>query len=305
MLSEYFYWLLNMSLLGSALGLIVLLLRRISVMPRRLVCWLWLMPLLRFWLPVSLPSRFSLLNLLTSVTARPVPAGSINMLPEFFYTNFIQAADGYAPFTLRSEALEKLFDAASLVWLAIFGALLITMLLLYFLAIAESRRAIHLQNKVYRSGQVSAPSVFGIFRPRILIPSSTPDSDLAWIILHEEAHIRRGDNLLRIIALITACLHWFNPLSWILLKYYFEDAELACDARVIKGLDLEGRKTYSAVLLHNIASRSLIASSFGGAKIRSRIGHILTYGRMSLAASLFFAVLIAAVAAILLTNALP
>lgn len=305
MLSEYFYWLLNMSLLGSGLGLIVLLLRRIRLMPRRLVCWLWLMPLLRFWLPASLPSRFSLLNLLASVTARPVPAGTINMLPEFVYTNFIQVAEGYTPFSLRSEALEKLFAATSLIWLAIFGTLLMIMLLLYSLAIAESRRAIHIQNNVYRSGQVSAPSVFGIFRPRILIPLSTSDNDLTWIILHEEAHIRRGDNLLRIIALITACLHWFNPLSWFLLKYYFEDAELACDARVIRRIDPEGRKAYSAVLLNNTASRSLIASSFGGAKIRSRIGHILTYGHMTMAAGIFFAILIAAAAAILLTNALP
>jgi beta-lactamase regulating signal transducer with metallopeptidase domain len=302
MLTEIFYWLLNMSLLGAAMGLIILLLRRIRRLPRRLVCWLWLVPFLRFWLPVSLPSRFSLLNLLAGITVRSVPFGSPDG-NDLAYTNFIQAANGYFPLVFKSRQLLAVFAAGSWFWVVVFAALAILMLVWHHRAVREVRGARRWQDNIYRSDRVAAPAVYGIFKPRVLIPETIDEADLPAVILHEAAHIRRADNLWRTLALATACLHWFNPLAWIFLIYFFEDLELACDAAAVRSFDLEARKSYAATLLRFTAHSPLAVSAFGGAKIKTRIENILSYRRLTLAAGVFFSILLAAIVMVLLTNA--
>ena len=72
MLGEVFYWLFNMSLAASLVGLIVLGMRAIPRLPRRFACWLWLIPLFRMWIPVGMGSRWSLMTLLSKLTTRTV-----------------------------------------------------------------------------------------------------------------------------------------------------------------------------------------------------------------------------------------
>ncbi len=303
MLAEAFYWLLNMSIVGSAVGLIILLLRRIRPLPRRLVCWLWLIPLLRFWLPISFASQFSLINLLAGVTVRTIPVFTFNDTPLFYYSNFVQAAGQYNPLIYKTDALATVFTVCSLIWVVVFLALLLTMLLLYRFSGQAIRQATLVQDNVYRSAHITAPAVYGIFKPRIIVPNDLPDEDLAFVLLHENAHIQRRDNLLRAVALTTACLHWFNPLAWVYLKLYFADMELACDARVLRQIDRDGQKAYATALLRCAAGPSLFVSAFGGARIRVRLEHILSYRKLTLAAGLVFALLVLVVAVALLSNA--
>ena len=159
------------------------------------------------------------------------------------------------------------------------------------------------RKNIYLSGKVDSPAVYGITRPKIILPESYQDKDLKYIIKHEKTHIRRLDNLWRIMGFFAAAVHWFNPLSWIFLKAFLTDIELACDEMAISGLETEERKDYARTLLNSTRSKSVLVSAFGGAKVRTRIENVLSYKRMTLFSSIGFAVLILFIVFTLITNA--
>ena len=126
------------------------------------------------------------------------------------------------------------------------------------------------------------------------------------ILMHEQAHARHMDNLWRVIAFVTAAVHWFNPLAWVFLKVALADLELYCDERVLCRLGNEERRTYARALVDSAQAaqgKNVFASAFGGARIRVRLDRILNYRRLSLFSSVAFALLICAIAFVLLTNA--
>ena len=123
------------------------------------------------------------------------------------------------------------------------------------------------------------------------------------MIRHEKTHIRRLDNLWRILGFATASIHWFNPFAWVFLKAFLEDLELACDEMAVSGYDAEERKSYARTLLECTRSKSLLVSPFGGAKVRTRIENVLSYKRMTAFSAAGFALLILIITVTLLTNA--
>lgn len=303
MKTDLFYWLLNAGILGSVVGGLVLALRRIKRLPRRAVYALWALPLLRLWLPFGLSSEFSLLTLISRYATKTVTVYQSVSLPDITLSNAVQAADSYFPVTYKTNLLEQVFTVAALVWLVGFCALVITGTLLYAFTSAEMRKARHLSDNVYVSASVTAPALYGILRPRIVIPAYMEHTNLDYVLLHENAHARRKDNLWRCVALLTAALHWYNPLVWLFFKRYMEDVELACDESVAAKLPPCERKAYALALVDAVEQRSAFVSAFGGAKIRVRIGKILSYRSLSIGATVVLAALLVVIAIMLLTNA--
>jgi beta-lactamase regulating signal transducer with metallopeptidase domain len=101
---------------------------------------------------------------------------------------------------------------------------------------------------------VASPLVFSIFRPRLLwpaaLPAAMPDDARDGLILHELAHVKRGDHLVGWLELLAGCLWWWNPLFWYVRHELRESAELACDAWVVQALPpRRGRRAYAEGLL--------------------------------------------------------
>ncbi len=189
-------------------------------------------------------------------------------------------------------------------WVIIAAALILAMGIVYAATISELKNAEQLRGSLYCSPKITTPAVYGILRPRIILPASCKDAgDLGLIVLHERRHIRRLDNLWRMLAFLTAAVHWFNPAAWLFLKLYLADAELACDESVLSKLPTGEHKRYAHALLNAREGKAVFASAFGGAKVRTRIERILSYKRMTVASGIAFAALIAAIAYFLLTNA--
>ena len=107
----------------------------------------------------------------------------------------------------------------------------------------------------------------------------------------------------RIIGFITAAIHWFNPLSWIFLKAFLNDLELACDEMAVAGYETEDRKEYARTLLECSQSKSMLVSAFGGAKVRTRIENVLSYKKMTAFSAMGFTVLVLVIIVTLMTNA--
>ena len=309
MYADVFYWFLNMSIAGGLTGVIVLLLRRIPRMPSRVSYLLWLIPMLRLWFPFSIASPFSIMNLLSDFAVKSV---AVQEGGSFMASNFMRQADSYFPILYKTEALAEVFRAAFFVWSAVSTAALLAMAFFYRLAKTEMKDLRLYKDNIYFSDGVTSPAVFGIlpgkskrtglYRRRIILPRDIREADLSYILMHERLHIKRGDNVWRMLALVTACMHWFNPLVWIFLKYFFEDMELSCDAAVLRQCGEKHKKEYACVLLRFAAGQTAFSSAFGGAKTKVRIRRILSYRKLTVFSSVCFAVLIAAATVILLTN---
>lgn len=301
MLTEVFYWLINMSIAASVAGMAVCLIGTIGRIPRKIICALWIVPFFRMWVPIGKNSSLSLMSCLSEFTAKTVQINDGSA--DFSMMNFVMGADTYFPITYKTHLLESVLEIAAVVWVVIAAVLLITAVILYAAAKAELRNTQLLRDNIYVSDQITSPAAYGIFSPKIILPKAYDTGELKWILMHENAHIKRRDNLWRAVAAATVCIHWFNPLCWLFLPKFFESLELACDEAVLRQCGDEEKKSYAKALLHHAESRSLYASAFGGAKMRVRIERILSYKKLSALSSFAFSALAAAVGYVLLTNA--
>jgi beta-lactamase regulating signal transducer with metallopeptidase domain len=303
MLGEMFYWIFNMSIAAVICGLPVLLIRMIKKIPHRVTVWLWLIPFIRMLLPVGIAGKYGLMTFISRFTTKTV---TVYEPDEFFRVsmmNHMMAADSYAPFTYKTDLLADLFGVACWIWLVVGLALMIAFFIIYAVTLGELSDARRLEGNVYISEKVTSPALYGVLNSRIILPKEYPADELKFILMHERAHARRGDNFVRLLALVTVCVHWFNPLAWLLLKLLFSDLELACDEAVLRKCTAEQRKEYAHTLLSAVERTSVFASSFGGAKIRLRVENILSYKKLSVLSAAGMIALLIAIAYILLTNA--
>lgn len=302
LLDEIFYWVLNMSIMGTFAGLIVLLVRKVRALPRFAAYLLWLIPAIRFWVPFGWASKYSLMNIISGLASRSVRLYREQPLSEFTYTNFVMAAEDYFPIEYKTKQLESVFELVSVVWLIMALAALMAFIFFYGRAKREIGDVIPLGQNQYLSHKVHSPVVYGIIKPRIILPEGIRNEDLPYILQHERIHIRRLDNLWRVLAIATACIHWFNPLIWLMLKAFFADMELSCDEKVIKRLEPQEQKAYALALVNCEVHKSMLASAFGGAGLKTRIEKILSYKRMTVLSSFCFLLFILWLAVVLLTN---
>ena len=301
LLSEGFYWLFNMSISASIVGCIILLIGKMKNIPRRIICILWSIPFFRMWIPIGMNSKYSLMTFISNFIAKTIVV--YDGVMDFSTANYIGAADTYFPIRYKIDLLEKVFQVAGMVWIMMVIGLLLALFVVYGKTKAELQEAKHLQDNLYLSNRVTSPAIYGIVRPKIVIPQMNETIDLKFIILHENSHIKRKDNLWRVLGIITACIHWFNPLSWLFLKTFLTNLELACDEDVLSQCSETEKKEYATTLLNCVESKSLITSAFGGAKVRTRIKHILSYRKLSMFSMVCFIILAGLIGYILLTNA--
>lgn len=143
--------------------------------------------------------------------------------------------------------------------------------------------------RVCASRMFATPVVFGLLRPRIVLPRGFDWEDAAaqHILLHERVHIRRWDNLVKIAAAAVVCIHWFNPLVWLCFRLSVDDMEASCDERVLKILGEDSRKDYARSLLSmaQTQNRRLGAApflAFGESSLKQRVANILHYHKKTL-----------------------
>ena len=303
MLQEVFYWIFNMSITAAVTGVLIMLVRLIKGIPRRMMTFLWIIPFLRMTIPLGLDSPYSLMTLLSKITTKTIVVFQPTDKISFSMMNSVMAANSYFPITYKVNILENIFSVASVIWAVVALAIVLMLTAIYCTTLFEIKDSKYLRENVYLSEKISSPAVYGVLRPKIVLPASYKDRDIELIVQHEKTHIRGLDNLWRMIAFLIVAVHWFNPFSWLFLKAFLADLELSCDERVLVKLGADRSKEYASALLECKQGATVFASAFGGARIRTRIENILSFRKLTWISRAAFIALISVIFYVLLTNA--
>jgi len=106
--------------------------------------------------------------------------------------------------------------------------------------------------QIRQSQKIASPLTYGVINPIILIPKTLnfkQSNQLEYVFAHEYIHIKRFDCLIKIIATIVLCIHWFNPLVWIMYVLLHRDIELACDEKVLELFGEQSKSNYALTLI--------------------------------------------------------
>lgn len=268
--------LIEMSVSASCLILILAVLRTLllhQVLKRTFVV-LWDMVLLRLLLPVTLPD-------IRPALSSPSTASPVRQITQTISETVASTANGITVLLPQAETARS-FPWPLLLWAG--GAAVCAALFLAghwknsrgyqaSLPMEDPFSDAWLQAQCFRrpvrirqSDQIGTPLTYGILHPVILLPKQlTADwKALTCILLHEGTHIRRFDTLRKWLLATAVCLHWFNPLVWLLYILASRDMELACDEAVLHQLGPESRRTYANVLIDLETRRSGLSPLVAG-----------------------------------------
>ena len=103
---------------------------------------------------------------------------------------------------------------------------------------------------------ICGPCTIGFFRQKIVFPESFPmlHSEYDMVYKHEHSHLKNHDNLVKVLCLLVLCLHWMNPVAYLLLFLYIDTAEIVSDSAAVEGCLKERRKNYATLLVNEAST---------------------------------------------------
>ena len=304
-MSGIFLKLLNLSISASWLVLVVLALRLVlKRAPKWVNVLLWGMVALRLMLPFSIESALSLIPSAETVSPEVVqfdPASTITSGVEFI-DNAVNPSlsESFAAAPLASvNPLYVWTYLAGWVWLIGLAAMLLYALVSYLRLRRCVRASIPLRENIYVCDEVPSPFILGIVHPRIYLPSALDEAQRGSVLSHERAHLARRDPGWKPLGFALLAVYWFNPLLWLAYTLLCRDIELACDERVLRGMDAGQVKAYSSALLACSVPRRMIAAcplAFGEVGVGARVKNALRYKKPAfwvIAASVIVCIVVA------------
>ena len=303
---------------GSAMILLALALRLFlkKHLPHRVFPALWCLCALRLLLPITIPTRLSVWNLLHTPTAAQADGVISDVLTPFPSLATNSTAEPAADITGISPML--------LIWL-VCAILFAAYFVIGYACMVRRFRGTRLapqpsidalldrfrfsrDPRICVSNSRRAPLTFGVFRPTVLLPEDLPvgDAQFQLVLAHELAHIRRKDCLRKLLLTVCLCLYWWNPLVWLMVWLANRDMELACDEAVLRALGPDCKKAYALTLL-DMAQRNPksapLCSGFAKSSAEERIRAILCFKRIPAWVGIFVSVLFVLTASAFTTQA--
>lgn len=106
--------------------------------------------------------------------------------------------------------------------------------------------------------EICGPCTIGFFRQKIVFPESFPlHPDFIMVYKHEHTHLKNHDNLVKHLCLFVLCLHWMNPVAYLLLFLYIDTAEIVSDSAAVDGCTKEKRQDYANLLVLEAATSDI------------------------------------------------
>ncbi|WP_141522902.1 M56 family metallopeptidase [Bacillus wiedmannii] len=286
-LPHFFDWLIETSLMASILVgfiLCIKILFRNKLTPR----WqymLWIVLMIRLFLPWSPDSSYSIYSLLSyrSSVSEVIPKNmpSTESIVNIESDRTVESNSKMVTKTSEPEVevsseqqtTFSLYKIALYVWLA-------GIIVLAFITFLTNRRLYSYIKKqpditdeqvvtvfnrckqsmkikkavsLRLSGKIASPTVFSFFRPKVLLSKKhmkvLNEQQLQYVFYHELAHIKRNDVAVNWIMYSLILLNWFNPILWYAYFCMREDQELACDAYALTFIDKEEQIAYGHTII--------------------------------------------------------
>ena len=184
--------------------------------------------------------------------------------------------------TAGTENISQSLTVTTTAYIWLFGCivLLVRNLFLIWRTKQTVLMAIRRKDNIYESEYISTPFVLGIVRPKIYIPFNLSEQEREYILKHEQYHIRRKDQIIKICAYILCVIYWFQPLIWFAYFVMIRDMEMSCDEYVLKNSKSDIRAAYSTSLL-KLATKTgdfnAGLPAFGESDIRKRVKNIMKF----------------------------
>ena len=215
----------------------------------------------------------------------------------------------------------------AMVWIIGMSVCIIIFLVTYILCYRQFRTSLPVENTIIKkwrdshqirrtisirqSDCISAPLSYGFFRPSILMPKTTEwdnSRHLHYILEHEFVHIRRLDTVTKLFFAAAVCIHWFNPIIWIMYIFAGRDIEISCDEAVVRHFGEASKSAYALTLINMEERKSSLmplGNHFSKNAAEERITAIMKLQKPSALADILAAALVISVASVFATSALP
>lgn len=215
----------------------------------------------------------------------------------------------------------------AMVWIIGMSVCMIIFLVTYILCYRQFRTSLPVENAIIKkwrdshqirrtisirqSDCISAPLSYGFFRPAILMPKTTEwdnSRQLHYILEHEFVHIRRLDTVTKLFFAAAVCIHWFNPIVWIMYIFAGRDIEISCDEAVVRHFGEASKSAYALTLISMEERKSSLmplGNHFSKNAAEERITAIMKLQKPSALADILAAALVISVASVFATSALP
>lgn len=315
----------QMSLSASVLIMAIVIIRALTLhkLPQKTFLVLWGVVIYRLLIPFSITSHFSFYTgidmakrIFAGRVAESSPAG-ISGIPDM------------ANMPGTGEPIGVVASATILpieiVWLVGMSACALFFIVAYIKCCREFKTSLPVENdgvtrwprehplrrpvQIRQSDRIKAPLTYGVFRPVILLPKETDWTDetkLHYILTHELVHIRRFDALTKLVLTAAVCVHWFNPLVWVMYVLANRDIELSCDETVVRAFGETIKSDYALTLIGLEEKKNRLTplvNNFSKNAIEERVVSIMKIKKTSLTGIFLALVLVVGTVTVFATNA--
>ena len=171
------------------------------------------------------------------------------------------------------------------------------------------RQSVKRKIQVRQSGLIKAPLTYGVWRPVILMPENTDwnnTEQLEYIFMHEYIHIKRFDQITKLMLMTALAVHWINPFVWIMYLLCSRDLELSCDEAVVHAFGESVRSNYAHILINMEEQKTKLrplCNSFSKNVMEERIVAIMKMKKRTVFKTAAAALLVCSVSGIFATSA--
>ena len=270
--------LVHISLMANWLIVAVIVLRLLlKKVPRRVICVLWALVALRLMFPVSVESPVSMIPETTAILQEAVDTTLIH--PEAVPSDGTPTEAQEGSTTTEAGGGQQT-SPLPLVW-CVGVALMLCYLLLSYLRMGHLvAEAVPEAGNIWICDAVTTPFILGLLRPRIYLPSGLSGETKAYVIAHEQSHLRWKDHWWKPLAFVLLAVYWFDPFVWAAYGLVCRDIEFACDERVVRRFGMAEKKAYSVALLECSVRKRLVLAcpvAFGETAVAKRVRNVLNY----------------------------
>lgn len=289
---------LQISFYSSILILLIIVIRSVALykLPKRMFSVLWII------VSVRLIALFSIPNIIAKIINYSIPPNTTSILvPKTYDTVLVIPHIQNTIYSINGLLLPRYIPTImTTIWKVVMFILVMYFIISYFKHRQNFKMSIPVSNEIIRKWKsnhplwrrieirqtdyIASPLTYGIIHPVILLPDNidwSNETDIDFILLHEYIHIKNFDSVSKFIYTLSLCIHWFNPLVWVMYILANRDIEISCDNSVIKS---NFSKKYAMALIRMEQIKTIhspIINYFNKNSIEERIEAIMNTKRIS------------------------